>query len=104
MWPLATHIVGHLGRYLQRELHKASNLVGLVPRSLVDELAQWTLLYGVGVILAIGDKTVDDLARTTAMAWHHRTTLHVAIDIHRTLILVQNNAIEVADGDGTGLK
>ena len=38
------------------------------------------------------------------MAWHHRAATHIAINLSGTTILVGNNAIQVAYGNGTGLE
>jgi hypothetical protein len=38
------------------------------------------------------------------MAWHHRAATHIAINLSGTTILVGNNTIQVAYGNGTGLE
>lgn len=101
---LLSNIVGHFGGNLQRELHEARYIARLEPWGLVDELADAALLDGIGVILAIGNQAVDNLARALRVARNHRLVAHIAIDLYRALVLVEHNAIEVAYGDGASLE
>jgi len=90
------HRVGKLHRILHQSAHDAV----LTPGGLVDQLAHAALLDGVDVAAALVQKPADDGLRPFIVAGDERAALHIAVDLARTPVLIEDDACGVAHGDG----